>query len=137
MPTFRKLKISDKKPVLDLLKQLTDSKINFNIKSILKDSHCTCLVLEEKKSVIGFGALVTYLVPCRGYIARIEDVVIDVNYRGNGLGRKMTEELIKIAKKKKIKIINLTSRPKRIEARRLYESMGFMMLETRIFKLEL
>ena len=134
---FRKLKLTDKKELLKLLGQLTESKINLNMKAMTTDKHCNAVVLEENKRIIGFGSLISYLVPCRGYIARIEDVIVDKNHRGQGLGRKITEELIKIAKKKKIKIVNLTSRPERIEARNLYESMGFVMLETRVFKLDL
>jgi ribosomal protein S18 acetylase RimI-like enzyme len=77
------------------------------------------------------------LVPCRGYIGKIEDMIIDEKYRGQGLGRMLMEELIKIAKKKKAKKINLTSRSQRVEARKLYESLGFELIDTGVFKLDL
>jgi len=137
MTKFRKLKLKDEKEIKKLLKQLTSSKINFNIKLILKDNNCNCLVIEDEGRVIGFGSLVLGIVPCRGYLAKIEDVVVDEKYRGKGLGKKLMQELIKIAKKKKIKNVNLTSHPKRVEARKLYESLGFKLLETDTFKLEL
>ena len=91
---FRKLKLTDKKELLKLLGQLTESKINLNMKAMTTDKHCNAVVLEENKRIIGFGSLISYLVPCRGYIARIEDVIVDKNHRGQGLGRKITEELI-------------------------------------------
>ena len=137
MPKFRKLKLKDDEEIKKLLKQLTSNKINFNIKQILKDKNCNCLVVEDGGRIVGFGALVLNVVPCRGYIAKIEDMVIDEKYRGQGLGKKLMQELIKIAKKKKIKIVNLTSRPKRVGAIKLYKSLGFKLLETNLFKLEL
>lgn len=139
MPTFRKLKISDRKEVKKLFKQLTinDQRIKIDMKTLVCDKSCNCLVIEDSGRIIGFGALILNMVPCRGYVAKVEDMIIDEKYRGQGLGRKLLEELIKIAKKKKIKIINLTSHPKRIEARKLYNSMGFKLLETGVFKLEL
>lgn len=137
MTKFRKLKLKDEKEIKKLLKQLTNNKINFSIKQILKDKNCNCLVIEDDGKIIGFGALVLNMVPCRGYVAKIEDMVVDEKYRGQGLGKKIMQELIKITKKKKIKIVNLTSRPKRVGAIKLYKSLGFKLLETNVYKLEL
>lgn len=137
MLKIRKLKTKDEKELKRLLKQLTDKKIKLDIKSLIRDKNIHCLILENKDGAIGFGSLTFYQVPSKGYVARIEDVIIRKDHRGKGYGRKMTENLILIAKKKKIKLINLTSNPKRIEARKLYESMGFELVNTGLFKLEL
>ncbi len=67
----------------------------------------------------------------------IEDVVIDEEYRGRGIGRKLTEMLIEEAKKRKADCVELTSSPKRIEANALYESLGFKKRETNCYRLEL
>ena len=87
--------------------------------------------------MIGFGSLIVHQVPCEGYVARVEDVIIDSNWRGKGYGRRLTEELIKIAKNKKVKRINLTSTPQRIAARKLYKDMGFEIYDTGVFKMDL
>ena len=137
MIKFRKLKLSDRKEVRILFDQLTKETPSFNIKLVLKDKNCNCIVAEDKGKVIGFGALVLAMVPCRGYFAKIEDVVVDEKYRGKGLGKKLIQELIKIAKKKKVKKINLTSNPKRVEARKFYESMGFEIYDTGVFRMTL
>lgn len=134
---MRKLKIKDEKEIKKLFKQLTGKKIKLDMKSLIKDKNIHCLILEHENEVIGFGSLVLHQVPTKGFVARIEDVIIHENHRGKGHGRKITEELILVAIKKKIKLINLTSNPKRVEARNLYESMGFKLLETGVFKLEL
>jgi len=67
----------------------------------------------------------------------IEDVVVDKNYRGKGIGRKLTEMLIKEAKKRKADCVELTSNPKRAEANAMYESMGFEKRETNCYRLNL
>ncbi|MFH0969598.1 MAG: GNAT family N-acetyltransferase [Patescibacteria group bacterium] len=137
MLKFRKIKLTDKKEIEKLLIQLTGKKVKVDMKSLIKDEGADCLVLEENGKIIGFGSLIIHQIPCEGFVARIEDVIIDQNQRGKGYGRKMMEELIKIAKKKKIKKINLTSNPKRVEARSLYESLGFELYDTGVFRLEL
>ena len=67
----------------------------------------------------------------------IEDVVVDKNYCGKGIGRKLTEMLIKEAKKRKADCVELTSNPKRAEANAMYESMGFEKRETNCYRLNL
>lgn len=136
-PKFRKLKLIDKKEIEKLFEQLTGDKIKINIKLLIKDTGANCIVLEENKKIIGFASLIVHQVPSEGYVARVEDVIILDTERGKGYGRKIMEELIKIAKKKKVKKINLTSNPKRIEARNLYSSMGFELYETGVFKMRI
>ena len=137
MFSFRKLKPKDKKEIENLFVQLTGNKVKVNINSLIKDKGANCLVLEKNGEIIVFGSLIIHQVPSRGFVARVEDIIVAENHRGKGYGRKIMEELIKIAKKKKIKRINLTSSPKRIGARNLYKSMGFELLETGVFKLDL
>ncbi len=67
----------------------------------------------------------------------IEDVVVDKFSRGQGIGRKLTEALIKEAKTRKADCVELTSNPKRTEANALYESLGFKKRETNCYRLEL
>jgi phosphinothricin acetyltransferase len=137
MPTFRKLKPKDKKEVENIFVQLTGNRVKINTNSLIKDKGVNCLILEESGNIIGFGSLIIHQVPSEGFIARIEDVIILDTHRGKGYGRKILEELIRIAKKKKVKKINLTSNPKRIEARNLYSSMGFELYETGVFRMKI
>jgi len=135
---FRALKKEDKKELLVLFKQLTEKTIFFNIKSIIKDSNCNCIVIEDSnKKIIGSGSLVIYQTPTKSYTSNIEDVIIDKNYRGQGLGKKLIQKLIQIAKDKNIATINLTSNPSRIAARKLYTSLGFTLSDTGVFKLKI
>ena len=137
MPKFRKLSLQDEKELKQLMKQLTNSRFNFDIKIVLKDKQCNCLVIEDQKKIVGFGALVLSIVPALGYVGKIESMVVDKKYREQGLGKRLIEELLKIAKNKKVHSINLTSNPGRKEARRLYKSVGFELINTGVFRLVL
>ncbi|MDO8529394.1 MAG: GNAT family N-acetyltransferase [bacterium] len=137
MIKFRRLKTSDKKNVEALFEKSKDKIVKIDARSLVKDKNCNCLVIENDKKIIGFGALIIHQVPTKGKMGKIEDIMVDSDYRGHGLGKKMMQELIKIAKNKKNKTVNLTSHPKRVEARKLYVSMGFELLETGVFRLEL
>lgn len=137
MTKFRKLKLTDKKEIEKIFEQLVGEKVKVNIKSLLEDKGANCIVLEEDKKLIGFASLIVHAVPSEGSVARVEDVIILDTHRGKGYGKKIMEELIKIAKKKKVKKINLTSNPKRVEARNLYASMGFELYETGVFRMKI
>jgi len=55
----------------------------------------------------------------------MEDVFVDENYRSQGLGTKIVEELIKTAKEKKCYKLIATSRYARPKVHILYERLGF------------
>jgi ribosomal protein S18 acetylase RimI-like enzyme len=57
---------------------------------------------------------------------KIESVHIDGEYRGNGYGTQMMQYAINFAKEKGVKICQLTTNKKRIDAKRFYESLGFI-----------
>lgn len=134
---FRKPQKKDKIELLELFKQLTNKKINLNINVLIRNKNCNCLVIEHNKKIIGFGSLCTYLAPTSGYIGVIEDIIVDENFRGQKLGKKLMEKLIETGKKKGVKKINLTSNPSRIAARKLYLSLGFKLRDTGVFRLKL
>lgn len=128
---------NDEADLLLLLKQLTDGKIYLNAQSIIDDLNCNCLVLEEDNKIIGTATISFFVSPIKGLTGVIEDVVIDKDCRGRNLGKILIEELIKIAKHKKAKLITLTSSPKKENARKLYQSLGFELYDTGFFKLKI
>lgn len=86
--------------------------------------------------VIGMASVYLVYIPT-GIIAVIEDVVIDAAYRGRGLGRKLTEKLIKIAIVKKAKHISVRTSPVRVESNAMYVNMGFIKKETNFYRINL
>lgn len=134
---IRDLKIEDRENLEKLFTQLTDKPLNFDPDFLTKHEFAHCRVMEDSGKIIGFAALIIHPVPVKGLVARIEDVVVDEKYRGQGLGRKAMEDLLEIAKSEGIDMINLTSNPKRTAARKLYESLGFQLSETGVFWIKL
>jgi len=72
----------------------------------------------------GTLTLVTFPIPT-GLRAWIEDVVVDEAGRGCGVGAALTREAIRLALAAGARTVDLTSRPSRAAANRLYERLGF------------
>ena len=70
-----------------------------------------------------------------GRKAWVEDVVVDERARGRGMARVLLRELIVRAKRAGARSVNLTSRPERVAANRLYQSLGFEQRRTNVYKL--
>ena len=68
-----------------------------------------------------------------GLHAWIEDVVVDEGARGKGFGAALTLACIQYAVRAGAHGVNLTSRPAREAANRLYQRMGFIRRETNVY----
>ncbi|MFC1644557.1 GNAT family N-acetyltransferase [Patescibacteria group bacterium] len=133
MPKIRDLQKDDQSALEQLFIQLTSKEVVLDIEGLIENPASHCRVLEEDDAIVGTATLVTYLIPTKGLVGRIEDVVIDESQRGKGLGRVIMEDLIELAKQKGVQALSLTSNPQRIPARRLYESLGFEIYDTGVF----
>ncbi|HBI17133.1 MAG TPA: hypothetical protein DDY52_03220 [Candidatus Moranbacteria bacterium] len=137
MFNIRPFEEKDAPKVIELLKELTDGPVNFEPGLLVDNIAVRCRVIESEGDIIGFGALAIYPVPTRGLVGKLEDIVVSSVYRGGGLGKKLVEDLIAVAKKENLKSISLTSNPSRIAARNLYASLGFIPAETEAFWMKL
>lgn len=72
-----------------------------------------------------------------GTKAWIEDVVVDSKFRSKGFAHILLNHLIYEARLAKADSVNLTSRPSRVAANKLYQSMGFDLRETNVYKMAL
>ena len=63
-------------------------------------------------------------------IADIESVVVSSRCRGRGYGKELMTAMIEAAKKMNVHHIQLTSRPARVVANKLYQELGFERYET-------
>ena len=77
--------------------------------------------------------LATFVIPT-GKRAWIEDVVVDSAARGQGAGRALVEAAIAHAKQIGAKSVDLTSRPSREAANRLYVRSGFTARQTNVYR---
>lgn len=89
--------------------------------------------VEENNLILGMLCLVTFPIPT-GIRAWIEDVVVDENARGRGLGKLLTLHAVAEAEKYGAQTVDLTSRPSREAANKLYQSVGFQARETNVYR---
>jgi ribosomal protein S18 acetylase RimI-like enzyme len=94
------------------------------------------LVARLDGAIVGTLTLVTFRIPT-GMRAWIEDVVVDDAARGHGVGDLLNRWALDLARKKGAKTVDLTSRPSREAANRLYQRIGFTMRETNVYRVEL
>jgi ribosomal protein S18 acetylase RimI-like enzyme len=91
------------------------------------------LVARTDGLITGTLTLVMFTIPT-GLRAVIEDVVTDDAARGQGVGTALTMEAIRMARAAGVRTVDLTSRPSRVEAGRLYEKLGFEPRDTRVYR---
>lgn len=86
--------------------------------------------------IVGILCLTIYRVPT-GIRSIIEDVVVDEQVRGRGVGKALVSRAIEIARDAGASGVSLTSNPQREAANRLYRSLGFELRKTNpyIYKL--
>ena len=91
------------------------------------------LIARDGDRVVGMLTLVTFPIPT-GLRAWIEDVVVDESARGQGVGAALTQEAVRQARSLGARTVDLTSRPTRQAANRLYERLGFELRETNAYR---
>jgi len=94
------------------------------------------LARDDAGQIIGSLTLVIFRTPT-GARAWIEDVVVDESARGQGAGEALVAEAIRLASDSGVRTVDLTSRPSRESANRLYEKIGFQARETNGYRYDL
>jgi ribosomal protein S18 acetylase RimI-like enzyme len=123
--------------VLKLLSQLvSDSKsmTEDHFRGILKSEKTHFFIAElDNKQIAGMLTIGTYDIPS-GTKVWIEDVVVDESQRGKGICKELTLFAIGFAKSLDAESVELTSRPSRIAANKLYKKLGFVLRETNVYR---
>jgi ribosomal protein S18 acetylase RimI-like enzyme len=88
---------------------------------------------DESGSLVGSLTLALFRVPT-GVLSWIEDVVVDKSARGAGAGEKLVTAALDRAQEVGAKSVDLTSRPSREAANRLYLRMGFETRQTNVYR---
>ena len=86
--------------------------------------------------IVGALTLVLFRLPT-GLRAWIEDVVVDGEVRGAGVGEALNRAALTEAKSRGSLTVDLTSRPSREAANRLYQRLGFVARETNVYRINL
>lgn len=101
----------------------------------LVDSPAVILFMARDNAghIAGSLSLVVFRIPT-GVRAWIEDVVVDERARGQGLGEALTRAALDRARSLGVKTVDLTSRPSREAANRLYQRVGFAPRQTNLYR---
>jgi ribosomal protein S18 acetylase RimI-like enzyme len=83
--------------------------------------------------IVGTLTLATFRIPT-GVRAWIEDVVVDAAARGHGVGEALNQAAILEAHHRGAVTVDLTSRPSREAANRLYQRIGFVARDTNVYR---
>jgi ribosomal protein S18 acetylase RimI-like enzyme len=101
--------------------------------AIVASPAVTVLIARSDGHIVGSLTLAMFPIPT-GLRAWIEDVVVDESARGQGVGSILTQEAITLARDAGARRLDLTTRPARDTAGRLYERAGFRQRETRVYR---
>ena len=105
--------------------------------TLVRDTSSTLLAARtEEKRIIGILSLIIYRVPT-GIRSIIEDVIVDISVRGQGIGEALMQRAIDMARQKGAHTISLTSNSLRVAANQLYLKMGFEKRETNAYHMKL
>lgn len=121
--------------VVGLLPQLSSSAAFDRglLERVVASEAATLFVARLDGAIVGMATLVCYAIPT-GVRGHIDDVVVDESTRGRGVARALLEAMIARSGELGIRTLDLTSRPSRVAAIRLYESVGFVRRDTNTFR---
>ncbi len=107
--------------------------------SMVVTSPATQLLLARETAtgqIVGSLTLALFRLPT-GLRAWIEDVVVDAAARGRGVGEALNLAALERARAAGARTVDLTSRPSREAANRLYQRLGFSERDTNVYRYQL
>ena len=93
-----------------------------------------CIVENEKLYGSVMGIVCNQLYGNCDPFLLVENMIIDINYRRKGIGKKLFTELERLAKNKNCTQILLVTESNRDDACRFYESLGFDPIKNKGYK---
>lgn len=121
-----------------LLPQLSSTAARLDraaVEQILRCDANTVLLARASASIVGTLTLVLFPL-ASGLRGRIEDVVVDDAARGQGVASALIRYALQIAADAGARTVDLTSRPDRVAANRLYERLGFQARQSTVYRFE-
>jgi ribosomal protein S18 acetylase RimI-like enzyme len=103
------------------------------VEELVQSDASILFVARDGENIVGSLTLVIFPIPT-GVRAWIEDVVVDESARGAGVGEALTLAAIDEARRRSVRSIDLTTRPSREAANRLYARLGFERRETNVYR---
>jgi ribosomal protein S18 acetylase RimI-like enzyme len=105
------------------------------IRRIVESETTTLLVYRDDAGrIVGTLTLARFTTPT-GRRAWLEDLIVEPDARGQGIGEALTREALRVAAENGARTVDLTSRPSREAANHLYRRLGFVERETNVYRL--
>lgn len=132
--TISEATISDFLELISLYKQLwqkwecfDEEKLKQIYETDINTSRRMYLIAKKESNIVGICTLVVkdnlhYL-----KVAIVDELIVDENYRNQGIGKMLLDRAVDIVREKQCFKIELHSGIKRVDAHRFYESNGFEM----------
>ncbi|MBU3689879.1 MAG: GNAT family N-acetyltransferase [Acidimicrobiales bacterium mtb01] len=106
------------------------------LEALVASEASTLFLARVNGRIAGSLTLAMFRIPT-GVRAWIEDVVVDESARGHGVGEALNRAALDHARAHGAITVDLTSRPSREAANRLYKRMGFEQRDTNVYRYEL
>lgn len=103
------------------------------LERMVADGGTTLFVARNDDGIVGMLTLATFHTPT-GVRAWIEDVVVDDASRGGGVAVALVQAALERSADIGARTVDLTSRPHREAANRLYMRMGFEVRQTNVYR---
>jgi ribosomal protein S18 acetylase RimI-like enzyme len=103
---------------------------------IVRSPATILLVARDRDRIVGSLTLALFRIPT-ALRAWIEDVVVDEAARGRGVGEALNRAALDRARVAGAVTVDLTSRPSREAANRLYQRIGFVRRDTNVYRFTL
>lgn len=104
-----------------------------HLDEIVASAATVLFLARDQDRIVGSLTLALFRIPT-GMRAWIEDVVVDEAVRGQGVGEALNRAAIEHARRAGAVTVDLTSRPSREAANRLYQRIGFSARDTNVYR---
>ena len=122
-----------------LIPQLSSSSAPISaqeLEEVIESNATVLFAARSGQEIVGLLTLAIFRIPT-GVRAWIEDVVVDNQARGKGVGDALNRAALAEAERRGAKTVDLTSRPSREAANRLYQRLGFKQRDTNVYRYDL
>ena len=119
-----------------LIPQLSSSSAPISaqeLEEVIESDTTVLFAARSGQEIVGLLTLAIFRIPT-GVRAWIEDVVVDNQARGKGVGDALNRAALAEAERRGAKTVDLTSRPSREAANRLYQRLGFKQRDTNVYR---
>ena len=108
------------------------------LKRLVADPAVTLLVAKDGEDIVGTTTVIVYTTPF-WIKARLDEVVVDVDARGKGVGEALVKAALDVGRAKGAQVAELQSGrgEMRQAAHRLYERLGFTIRDSDVMRIVL